>query len=126
MYKEWLKGGEWLRVVYPKLVLMTVMGISNTQYQKKLRVLLRILLLHDIPNQEEVDGNADCEYRYDSYLLVEADNGDIEVEQQELQEEVDGMTGKEAQSPFLRSLHPEGKIGGEQEVYDQCQCIADK
>ncbi len=36
------------------------------------------------------------------------------------------MTGKETQSPFLRSLHPEGKIGGEQEVDNQSQCIADK
>ena len=79
------------------------------------------LFFHDIPYQEEVNGNADCEHRDDGRLLVEAYNGDIEVEQEELQEEVDGMAGEEAQSPFPGSLHPEGEIGGEQIVYDQCQ-----
>ena len=82
---------------------------------------LTLLFLHDIPYQEEVNGNADCEHRDDGRLLVEADNRDIEVEQEELQEEVDGMAGEEAQSPFPGSLHTEGEIGGEQIVYDQCQ-----
>ena len=41
---------------------------------------LTLLFLHDIPYQEEIDGNANSENGNDGYLLVEADNGDVEVE----------------------------------------------